>query len=87
MGYADEYMGTGPEQGMEYKTAFLKQFFQHLPVKIIDIKNAQLTAVILYIINNLIGAGLPQREFIFVGVLPGYQVGKGIDGKGVVLIW
>ena len=36
VGYADEYMGAGFKQRMEYKAAFLEQLFQHLPVKIID---------------------------------------------------
>ena len=70
---------------MEYKTAFFEQLFQHLPVKIVDIKDAQLTPVILHIVDNLIGAGLSQGEFIFVRALPGYQVGERIDGKGIVL--
>ena len=85
MGYADEYMGAGFKQRMEYKAAFLEQLFQHLPVKIIDVEDAQLTPVILYIVDNLIGAGFPQGEFIFVRVLAGYQVGERIDGKGIVL--
>ena len=38
-------------------SAFLEQLFQHLPVKIIDVEDAQLTPVILYIVDNLIGAG------------------------------
>ena len=78
-------MGVGLEQGMEDKSVFLEQLFQYLAVKFIDIQDAQLAPVVFHIIYDFVGAGFPQGKFIRIRILPGYHIGKCINGKCIML--
>jgi serine/threonine protein kinase len=58
---------------------------ENVLIKIIDVKNSDLTAEIFHVLNHLIGLCFPHSKFVFVHIKLLYHLNKCIDCEGIML--
>ena len=85
MTFPHVYIDPAVEELMKLQSIFMKHFCKYLAVKIIHIKNSDLTFKISHILNHLMSLRFMNRKFIFIHTELLHQLHKSIYRKCIML--
>ena len=85
MAAAEKYVHRRFEEGMEVHVRFLQDMKKHVFSEMVKEENAQLASSQPDVFDNIIGAGFPQGELIFLPPILLYQSHESIHHEGIVL--
>ncbi|MNC21989.1 hypothetical protein D3C75_699770 [compost metagenome] len=82
---ADKNMGLGRKQAVEHQIGVFEQPADYLAIEIVHVEDADFAFLVLHILDDLMGFGLPQGQLVLILPMLLHQLDEGVDGKGIML--